>query len=409
MTGKSDRIETTFDISRRNVLKLAATGVLAGVAGQFLSAPAISAPLLQAGTSSKSMFDPIALGGLSVKNRLIRSASLEFSTDEQGGFSHVHTRVYSELAKGGVGTIITGMVGVSGNSCAFPAMVRSDSESFVAGLRALAKIVHAYDCKLIVQLVHCGMWATVLEDGKPPMGPCGVDLPSGVRARAMTADDIAALAEYFAQAAFRCKEAGADGVQIHAAHGFLLTQFLAPYFNKRQDAYGGDIAGRGRIVLEVYDAIRNKVGTDYSVWLKMNSRDIPEQSISPAECLWICKELEGRGIDAIELSGGLGQIEETSVSPRIRKESDEGTFVAAALELAGQISVPVISVGGHRTPDRIEDWLNRGNIAAFALSRPFIREPALTNRWKRGARGKATCISCSLCVQPKGEFGCQVG
>jgi 2,4-dienoyl-CoA reductase-like NADH-dependent reductase (Old Yellow Enzyme family) len=217
----------------------------------------------------------------------------------------------------------------------------------------------------------------------------------------MRLDEIRAVVAAFADAAARCKQAGADAVQIHAAHGFLLSAFLNPYFNKRTDAYGGNIECRARIVLEVYAAVRKAVGNEYPVWIKINCKDLTEPSINPTEFQWVCSELDKRCMDAIEVSGGAMISPQSAPAPLINKEEDEGYFAREALQVAGTVSASVISVCGYRTPDMIETWLNQGKIEAISLCRPLICEPDLVGRWERGDRKKARCVSCSKCFNPE--------
>ena len=155
-------------------------------------------------------------------------------------------------------------------------------------------------------------------------------------------------------------------------------------------------------------AMRRKAGEDFPLWIKINCKDLVEESITMEECLWLCAEMEGLGLAAIELSAGMGYGRSSSPSKTIADESEEGSFAAEALALADAVRIPVISTGGFRTPDVMERWLNAGHIAAIGLSRPLICEPGLVKRWASGDRQKARCISCSKCYRPKDGYGCQV-
>jgi len=259
-----------------------------------------------------------------------------------------------------------------------------------------------------VQLVHSGAKATPPDGNGQPLGPSEITLIPDKPARAMTKAEIADLAVSFAKAAARCREAGADGVQIHGAHGYLISQFLSPYCNKRDDEYGGEIANRGRVALELLDAMRLETGGDYPIWIKINSKDLVEESITMQECVWLCKEMERRGLQAIELSAGLGFGRTTSPSKLIASESEEGSFAPEALVMAEQASIPVISVGGFRTPDVMDEWLNKGRLEAIALCRPLICEPDLVKRWREGDRTKARCESCNKCYRLKDGLRCHL-
>ena len=345
----------------------------------------------------KSIFDTVNIGGLTLKNRIVRSATLEGGAEE-GAIIPVLKKIYTELADGGVGLIITGMMGIGDNACLTPHMVKIPKEEFHCAFKEIADAVHGYDCKIVVQISHCGSNAMWIEKGEYPMGPSEREKTlSGKPSKAMTREDIQQAVLDFGKAAERCREAGADGVQIHAAHGYLLAHFLSPYYNKRTDEYGGGIENRARIVFEVLDEIRAKAGVDYPVLIKINYSDLTTPGLNGDECIWVCRELEKRGISAIELSSGLCIDMKSRASQPVKDESEEGSFVEGALKLSSAISIPVISVGGYRTPSVIEKFLNAGNIAAIALCRPLVYEPALVNRWKSQDLSKVKCISCSKC------------
>jgi len=227
----------------------------------------------------KSLFEPVVVGGLSLRNRTIRSATFEAAFTDTEHFAANLLSSYEALAKNGIGAIITGMVGIDEHSRVLPSMVKGYGETFIPEMKLLTQSVHALGAKIIVQISHCGQKATHVDGGGSPLGPSDKEIAPGKRARAMNHEEIRAAVSAFAMTAVRCKEAGADAVQIHGAHGYLLSQFLNPHFNKRTDEYGGDIRGRSKIVMDVYDAVRAAVGIDYPVWIKINSKDLTEESI----------------------------------------------------------------------------------------------------------------------------------
>lgn len=355
----------------------------------------------------KKLFESSVIGGLALRNRIIRSATYEAAFAENDGFAARLIPEYETLAENGVGAIITGMVGVDENSRALPSMVKAYGDSFVQELRTVAESVHRLGAKLVVQISHCGLKAYQIDGGGQSLGPSdAVSAPDRI-IKGMSYDDIQAATASFASVACRCKDAGADAVQIHGAHGYLLSEFLNPYFNKRNDEYGGPITGRGKIVLETYDAVRSAVGKEYPIWIKLNCKDLTEPAITPDDFFWICRELDKRGIDAIEVSGGASVDTKSSSMQMVRKEADEGVFVQEALQLAESISASVVSVCGYRTPSIMESWLNKGKIEALSLSRPLISEPDLVSRWQNGDLRKARCISCNKCFSPKDGIACR--
>lgn len=354
----------------------------------------------------KEIFENIKVGGISAKNRIVRSATQEGLAVDDGNIGAELISLYKTLAEGGAGIIITAMVGVDENSRVFPLMVKAYGDSFTDGLREIVNNAHNNDCKIVVQLAHNGAKANP-DHGNNPLAPSDMSLGSS-KAKSMTKEDINNLIQSFALAALRCKEAGADGVQIHGAHGYLLSEFLSPFFNKRTDEYGGAIANRARIIFETFDAIRNKVGNDYPIWIKINSADFVDGGLSFDESLWVCQELDKRGINGIEVSGGIGVSVESAPTRIASKQNEKGTFSEYALSIADSVNATVISVGGYRTPDMIEQWLNKGKVEAVSLCRPLICEPHLPNVWKNGDRRNAQCISCNKCFDYSSGFGCKV-
>jgi 2,4-dienoyl-CoA reductase-like NADH-dependent reductase (Old Yellow Enzyme family) len=353
----------------------------------------------------KTLFDEINLGGIRVRNRLVRSATFESGADAEGRYDRKMFDLYRELAEGGVGLIISGMVGVDGNSRISPCMVKTYDDTFVERLHKLTELVHDCGSRLVVQIAHCGVRVPKTDSGELPLG---ISSLPGKNIREMSKEDISRLSGSFADAAARCREAGADGVQMHAAHGYFLSQTLSPIFNKRTDEYGGPVENRAKLIFDVCKSIRDAVGEDYPVWIKVNSSDLADGGLTFDESLWICEKLSKMGIDAIEVSGGIATSKESSPLRRVHDEQQEGYFYQEALSIAGRVEADtdVISVGGYRTLELLERKLNEGNIEGFSLCRPFIAEPGLTNRWRSGQRERAECISCNKCFAP-GKLSCK--
>jgi 2,4-dienoyl-CoA reductase-like NADH-dependent reductase (Old Yellow Enzyme family) len=217
-------------------------------------------------------------------------------------------------------------------------------------------------------------------------------------AKAMSLTSIKSVIADFGNAAYKSREAGADGVQIHAAHGYLLSQFLSPYYNKRQDEYGGSLQNRSRLLFDIYSEIRKRVGEDYPVLLKLNSNDLIEQGIVEEDFYWISEELDKLNISAIEVSSGIGSNFKTSPFRLVQSDHEEGYNSDAARMVASIIRTPVISVGGYKSPYIIQSMLETSDIAAIAMSRPLIREPHLVKRWEDGDLRSSTCKSCTMCL-----------
>jgi 2,4-dienoyl-CoA reductase-like NADH-dependent reductase (Old Yellow Enzyme family) len=355
----------------------------------------------------KTVFEKANVGGITLKNRIIRSATQEGAADQEGHITEKLISIYEMVAAGGAGAAITGMMGVDENSRAFPNMVKVYEDDFISGLGEIVDKAHAQDCKIIVQLAHCGAKASS-DNGSSPLAPSDFVLSDNKSTGSITKEEIQSVIHSFAIAAERCKEAGADGVQIHGAHGYLLSEFLSPLFNKRNDEYGGDIASRAKIIFEVYAAIREKVGDDYPIWIKINGEDYVNRGLSFEECLWVCCELDKLGINGIKISGGISISPESSSARQMSSSDKEGVFAQNAMQIAEKVNASVISVGCYRTPDMIEEWLNRGKIQAISLCRPLICEPELPSIWESGNRKRSKCISCNKCFDFKSGFGCKV-
>lgn len=355
----------------------------------------------------KKLFDPAALGNLALKNRIIRSATMEMGLSEKGEIPPQLKEIYEKLAQGETGLIITGMMGVGPNACLSEDMIKIYDDSFIKKFSEIPPAVHKYGTKIVVQIAHCGIKAAVTDGAPRPFGPSDAAFLPEKPAKAMTKENIQKTVQDFATSAAACKKAGADGVQLHGAHGYLLSQFLSPIHNQRTDEYGGSIENRARIVFETYEAVRRAVGPDYPVLIKINTNDMAEGGLSEEESIWVCTELEKRGLDAVETSGGLGMSAKTSPAQRVTGTAQEGYFAKAALRLAEKTRLPVITVGGYRTPEIMEQVLNRGRIEAVSLCRPLICDPGLPLEWKNGSKDKGRCISCNKCFKVD-TFGCAV-
>ena len=233
------------------------------------------------------------------------------------------------------------------------------------------------------------------------MGPSRLELEQGCFCRELTRAEIHRVVEDFGRAAARAREAGFDGVQIHAAHGYLLSQFLCPFFNKRPDEYGGNVENRARLTLEVFQQIRLRCGQDYPVLLKINSDDFVQGGMSTPEMLQVCRRLVAAGVDAIEISGGtrLSGKRFPARPGYLRSEDDEVYYRDAALLYKGSLSAPLIVVGGIRSYEAAERLVQEGVADYVALSRPLIRESGLVNRWKAGDTRRSGCRSDNLCLE----------
>jgi 2,4-dienoyl-CoA reductase-like NADH-dependent reductase (Old Yellow Enzyme family) len=347
------------------------------------------------------LFETTTLNGMTLKNRFVRSATAEGMATVDGEVTPRLINLMTELVEGGVGLIITGHAYVTKRGQATPWQLGIYDDKLIPGLRTMTEAVHERDGRIIVQLAHSGLRANPkLIDG-PPLAPTAMEGLNEVVAQEMTLEDINATVEAFGNGAERAREAGFDGVQIRAAHSYLLNQFLSPAFNLRDDAYGGSIKNRARIIVEVVEAIRKRVGRDYPLLVKMNCCDFLEGGLELADSLQAGTMLEAVGVDAIEISGGTFASGDLMPSRKgIVKEGDEAYFKSEASAFKEQIDLPIILVGGIRS-FHIAERIVEDHVADYiSMCRPFIREPGLINRWRSGDLSKATCVSDSKCFRP---------
>jgi len=261
--------------------------------------------------------------------------------------------------------------------------------------------VHENGGKIVLQLSHAGYFAHPKLTGQTPMAPSKVEGISKTPRKEMSPEDIQNVISAFEAAAKRAKAARFDGIQIHSAHGYLLSQFLSPAFNQRNDEYGGDIQNRARILLQILQRIRQVVGEDYPVLIKMNCQDFVENGLTAKDSIQVAKMLVEEGIDAIELSDGILISKKLHASRLgINSEDKEAYFQEDAKSFKKQINVPLILVGGNRSYSVAERLLKEGVADYISMSRPFIREPGLINRWKSGDLSKAACVSDNMCFVP---------
>jgi len=347
------------------------------------------------------LFDVTQLKGMTLKNRFVRSATAEGMATEEGEATPRLINLMAELAEGGVGLIITGHAYVTKRGQATPAQLGIYDDKLITGLRAMADAVHQRDGKIVAQLAHAGMLAIPKLINSAPLAPSAIEGLVDTPLQEMTLEDIQATVEAFGLAAGRACEAGFDGVQIHAAHSYLISQFLSPAFNHRRDAYGGPIENRARILLEVVETIRRQVGKDYPLLIKMNCRDFLEGGLELEDALQAGAMLKEAGIDAIEVSGGtFASGDLMPVRTGIVTEGDEAYFQAEARAFKQRLDIPIILVGGIRSFPVAERVVKDHTADYISMCRAFIREPDLINRWQSGDLSKATCLSDSKCLRP---------
>jgi 2,4-dienoyl-CoA reductase-like NADH-dependent reductase (Old Yellow Enzyme family) len=346
------------------------------------------------------LFDPITISGLKLKNRIVRSATYEKMADEDGNVTDTLIDLYTALAKGGSGLIITGFTLVHPSGRAIRKMLSIHSDLYVRGHKRLTDAVHAEGGLIALQLVHGGRQCSpILLGGEPTLAPSAIYDPSSKSTpKAMDDSEIWTMIDAFAHAAFRARTAGFDAVQLHGAHGYLISTFLSPHTNRRDDYWGGDEERRFHFAEEVIKAVRKEVGSEFPVLMKMNCDDLLPGGITPEEAVRIARKFEDEGIDAVEVSGGMRESAVRASKPDILRQEDEAYFREGSSLIKQRISIPVILTGGMRTLSVMQNVLSSGDADLIGLSRPLIREPDLPNLMKDGKQ-KADCISCNECTR----------
>ena len=347
------------------------------------------------------LFEPSEINGMILSNRFVRSATWEGMAADDGACTPKLIYLMAGLAKGGVGLIISSHAYVLQEGQASFRQLGIYKDELVPGLQDMTAAVHENNGKIVIQLAHGGYYAHPKLIGQTPKAPSNAEVMSKTPRDEMSADDIQNVISAFEAGAQRAKAAGFDGIQIHSAHGYLLSQFLSPAFNQRNDEYGGDLQNRARVHIAVLQGIRRAVGDDYPVLIKMNCRDFIENGLTVEDSLQVSKMLVAEGIDAIELSGGI--LSSKTLSPSrvgIKTEDKEAYFQEDAKAFKAQLDVPLILVGGNRSLPVAERLVQDGIADYISMCRPLIREPDLINRWKSGDMSKAACVSDNMCFGP---------
>ena len=356
-----------------------------------------------------SILDPFTINTMQVPNRFVRSATGESMAPDDGSITDDITEIYRALAEGGCGLIITGHVFVKANGRAGFGMTGIDKDELVPGWRRLVDVVHQTDSKIAMQINHAGRQTNPKVIGETPVAPSPVQAEGAqFTPRELTGEEIVELIDCYAQAARRAKEAGFDGVQIHCAHGYLLSEFISPHTNRRSDEWGGSEEKRGRMLMEVYKAVRAAVGDAFPVMVKLNAEDFLDDGLTLDMSTAIARTLTAAGIDAIEISGGMAVTADKIVRKGIDAPDKEAYFEPQVKAFRAAVDAPLMMVGGLRSRSVMDRVLGEGTADFVSLCRPFIREPDLANRFKTGEIEQVACVSCNLCssARRRGPLRC---
>ncbi len=341
----------------------------------------------------QKLFEPITLNKMTLKNRLVMTAMHLLYTDD-GHVSERAKAFYLARAKGGVGMIIAG--GAAADPyIGYSNMLRMDQDRFIPGWKELVDAVHAYDCKLCLQFLTPGRYgrAENVEGDTDVLSASDVYAKmTGSTPRPMTVEDIQRIQKNYAEAALRCKRAGIDGVEITAGSGYLICQFLSPVTNKREDAYGGSFENRCRFGVELVQAVRDAVGPDYPVMVRVAGNDFVSGGCTNEDCVAFCKKLEQFGVDLLDVTGGW---HETAI-PQLPGDVPRGGFTYLAQAVKDAVSVPVLSANRHNDPVEAETILALEQCDMVGVCRTLVADPDWPNKAAAGAFDEIRrCVACN--------------
>jgi len=350
------------------------------------------------------IFEKWRIGSMSLGNRIMRSGTSEFAADSNGCPNEHLARLYTTMARGGASLIVTGYTFIREDGRSDIDQNGIHTNEVVPAWHAITDAVHAAapDCKIAMQLVHGGRQCKP-DSVTDTLAPSAVHDPrAGITPRQMTVAEIWQMIETFGQAAARVKQAGFDALQLHAAHGYLLSQFISPHTNRRTDAWGGNTRKRARFFVEVLKRCRQELGEDFPILAKLNCTDFLPTGITPEEAGEIGSILADESLQGIEISAWMYEAEpELSPSRKVDpKPEEEGYFLnqARIVRRIVPASVPVGLCGGIRSLAAMSRLLDDEGLDFISMSRPFIAEPDLSNRLKAG-QPRTACDSCNECLE----------
>ena len=378
----------------------------------------------------KKVFERSVIGTIELKNRILRSATHEGMGDQYGKPLKELYDVYEKLAKGGAGAIITGYVGIKQNGKTAFNMRMFDKDEYVADYKPFNLKLKNYNTPVILQLAHGGSQTSSKITGGVLLSASPTKNYFGERSKEASESEIEDIIDCFVKSIERAKEAEFTGVQVHAAHGYLLSEFLSPFLNKRKDRWGGNVENRFRILKEILQRSREKVG-HFPIWVKVSAFDENRNRRELEEIIEGCQMLQESGCDAIEVSCGYGFKDfDTIRVPKIPVDAmlallpnfknyssfKKSVFkivvpllikkykpihnynVKSAERIKKNVNIPVIVVGGIRKLEDIKNIIENTEIDFVSMCRPFIIEPNIVNKFQEHQSVESKCIDCGYCL-----------
>lgn len=352
----------------------------------------------------ESLFKPIKMGTLEVANRLVMAPMTTGYGSLEGFVTPTLTDYYLKRADGGIGLIIIEACYVEKRGKGILGQLAIEDDQYIPGLAELTKKIKATGARIFLQLIHCGRQTSSKICGEQPVAPSPIPCPLlQEMPHELDVPEIEAITEAFVDAARRAKESGFDGVEIHAAHGYLQNEFLSSYSNKRTDGYGGNLINRSKMLLETVMKIKGRLGIDYPVSCRLSADEFVQDGLTLSETQQISKWLQNAGLEAISVSGGVFETDH-KVIPTM--DVEEGSLIHLSQGIKESVSIPVFAVGGINHPEFAEQILMKGRADMVVLGRALIADPLWPMKVQRGEIEKIRpCLYCNHCrnrpIRPK--------
>jgi 2,4-dienoyl-CoA reductase-like NADH-dependent reductase (Old Yellow Enzyme family) len=369
------------------------------------------------------LLEPGSLGRVETRNRVVRAGTSESMAGPGGEVTDDLVTLYEDLARGGTGLIFTGHFYCDPRGRYGRRQVGIDSDASIEGLSRVTSAVHRHGGRILAQVAHAGS-QTLLPELEPLAPSPGSNVMTGRPVREASAEEIESAIEAFRAAARRAAEAGFDGVHLHGANGYLISQFRSPLSNRREDEWGGSSEARERFPIAVVKAVREELPAELALTMKLGFRDIVDQpGLEVGDAVAGAKRIVAAGLDAIEVSSNL-MSDYVSASIRAyvavdrrraledllfhrlhRSEEAEAYFLPFARHVRGEVDAKIVLVGGMRRRETMERILEAGDADFISMARPFIREPDLVRKLEAGAIDRVACVSCNMCLMHEDIHG----
>jgi 2,4-dienoyl-CoA reductase-like NADH-dependent reductase (Old Yellow Enzyme family)/NADPH-dependent 2,4-dienoyl-CoA reductase/sulfur reductase-like enzyme len=359
--------------------------------------------------SLDTLFSPFSVATLEIQNRIVMPPMATNYASPKGFATERQIAYYVERAKGGVGYITVEHTGILQQGKASPNMLLISSDEHASRIEKLVRAVHDAGGKIVIQINHAGRQTTSAVTGSPIVGPSPISCPTrNETPRELSVGEIEEITEAFVAAANRVKTIGADGVELHMAHGYLLCSFLSPFSNRREDQYGGNIPGRTRFAREVLKSVRNRLGSEFPISCRLSGDEYVDGGLTIDETKQIAQVLETEGANVLHVSACNAASGYLNHPPYYIKE---GVFVHLAQAIKSVVNIPVITVGRIRNPAMADEILRDGKADLVSMGRALLADPHMPRKAREGHMEEINfCISCNRCIQTyrKGEVRCAV-